>query len=132
MRFFEKVPVKVEGMVQGSAEYVLIEIKSLFSIILTHLGPNGSTFNHTHPFNAITIWLYGFAVEGLSEPFKFTQKVLHPGTIKYTEGAKMHSITSGSKGAWFLTFRGPWGDKWLEVSSDGKLHTLTHGRKEVQ
>lgn len=127
LRFFEKVPVKVDGMVQGSAEYVLIEIKFLFSIILTHLGPWGSTFCHSHSINAFTIWLYGGAIE-----LKNGQKrYLQAGSMKLTRRSDFHKISTLARGSWFLTFRGPWVDTWQE-ERNGKFVTLTHGRKEVQ
>lgn len=126
MRFLEKVPVKVEGMVQGSAEYVLIEIKSLFSIILTHLGSNGTTACHSHAFNAITVWLYGGAMELKNGVWKAMQA----GVIKYTRRSDYHKLYTLFKGSWFLTFRGPWKDTWQE-ERNGKMITLTHERKEV-
>lgn len=126
MRFFEKVPIKVEGMVQGSAEYVLIEIKSLFSIILTHLSPNGITAMHSHAFKALTIWLWGFGTEYNCD---YRLISLFPGKLKYTS-KDFHAISSGNSGAWFLTIRGPWSDTWQEFRN-GKLITLTHGRKEI-
>lgn len=131
MRFFEKVPVKVEGMVQGSSEYVLIEIKSLFSIILTHLASNGSTIPHSHAFNAVTVWLYGQAREIVYGDFKNKHRELSPGKIKFTPRSDFHAIFSSVTGAWFLTFRGPWKDTWQELRNE-KLITLTHGRKEIE
>lgn len=133
MRFFEKVPTKVEGMVQGSAEYVLIEIKSLFSIILTHLAPNGVTAKHSHAFNAITIWLKGTAYEVVYPALgkiKVYGRPMFIGKVKYTRRADFHYIRSGFNGSWFLTFRGPWSDTWQE-ERNGKMVTLTHGRKEL-
>lgn len=132
MRFLEKVPVKVEGMVQGSSEYVLLEIKSMFSIIVTHLAPNGTTALHSHAFNALTIWLKGWAFEEKVDEYSSTSlKELNPGSVKLTRRSNMHRIISGTEGAWFITFRGPWKDTWQEERNN-KLVTLTHGRKEVE
>lgn len=127
MRFFEKVPVQVEGMVQGSSEYFLIEIKSLFSIILTHLAPHGTTTMHSHPFKALTFWLYGFGTEFNCN---YELKSLYPGKVKLTS-KDFHAIGTKDSGAWFLTFRGPWSDTWQEYRN-GKPITLTHGRKEIE
>lgn len=129
MRFFEKVPVRVASMVQNSAEYFLIEIKPLFSIILTHLGPDGGTYPHSHPFKAFTIMLKGRIDEYNAADTRIgCYKAFG---MKFT-GKGIHSIFTGEAGAWFLTFRGPWTqDTWQEVRGD-KTVTLTHGRKEVE
>lgn len=121
MRFFEKVPVRVASMVQNSFEFFVIEIKPLFSIILTHLGPFGVTLPHTHPFNAITLLLYG--------KFADEQGIFSAPALKFT-GKDWHTVGTGKDGAWFLTFRGPWSNTWQECR-DGKIVTLTHGRKEI-
>ena len=49
---------------------------------------------------------------------------------KYTARDNMHRIRAGGKGAWAISFRGPWVDFWKEVRGN-KLVTLTHERKEV-
>lgn len=129
MRFLEKVSIKTPGMVQGSSEYVLIEIKSLFSIILTHLAPYGETAYHSHAFNAFTIFLKGTAMEFKQNQWRI-KTFPHDGRFKFTRRSDCHMLETGGTGAWFLTFRGPWRDTWQEVQN-GKVITLTHGRKEI-
>lgn len=127
MRFMEKVPVRVASMVQNSYEFFFIEIKPLFSVILTRLGSNGSTLPHSHPFNAVTLMLKGQIVERrggeIIDGFR-------AGQWKATDKG-MHSISTDGSGAWLLTFRGPWSSTWQEEQPDGTIKTLTHGRKEI-
>lgn len=128
MRFLEKVPVRVYSMVQNSFEFFFIEIKPLFSVILTHLGANGSTFPHSHPFHAITFLLKGYLKE-YNEEGLCVGVYKAPG-MKFTN-RDIHQISTGKNGAWFLTLRGPWiSDTWVEVRGD-KTIQLTHGRKEI-
>lgn len=127
MRFMEKVPVRVASMVQNSFEFFLIEIKPLFSIILTRLGSNGSTLLHSHPFDAVTFILKGVIQE--CGPEEQCDEYYAP-AFKRT-GRQMHEISTSKDGAWLLTFRGPWASTWQEQQPDGTIKTLTHGRREV-
>lgn len=106
----------------------IIEIKSLFSIVLLHFNPGTREAFHSHAFNAITIWLRGKIVEeypdGKGRPWM-------AGQCKYTPRNLAHRIITPESGAWALSFRGPWVKTWQEVFPDGRTVTLTHGRKVV-
>lgn len=118
-----------------------IEIKWLFSIVLLRFEPNERENFHSHAFNAITLWLKG----NIEEYVMWNTGVVHKdGTqvyfenmnkykaydLKKTPRTKLHNIQC-SKTAWALSFRGPWHKEWTELTPDGKLITLTKGRKVV-
>lgn len=133
MRFFQKV--KDGGPDSPVDAYVLIEIKSLFSIMLLHF-PKGRTREayHSHAFNAITIWLKGKVREHLLGDDGAGLLYTAP-SIKRTPTWLMHKIEP-IEDAWALTFRGPWRDKWEEYRENNpkgsRFVILTHGRKEVK
>ena len=107
--------------------YVLIEIKSLFSIKLLKFH-NGSRENyHSHAFNALTWFLKGRMIEhnydGTATPYK---RSLIP---KLTRRHDIHKVVA-EKTSWCFTLRGPWHKSWNEFTSDrGKKIILTNGRK---
>lgn len=124
MRFLERAPDG--GKDSGLIGYYLIEIKSLFSIVLLDFNSNSRDSYHTHAFNAWTLWLKGKVVEhNLKGPRYFFKA----GMIKKTPRSTFHKIEPLER-SWALSFRGPWNEYWNE-SRQGKLVTLTHGRKEV-
>ena len=127
MRFFEKV--KDGGANSPVDAYVLIEIKSLFSIMVLHFNPGYREALHSHAFNAFTIWLWGEAFE-VFDTWGKSDRVWWPGFMKFTPRSLFHRYVS-FRGAWALTFRGPWHDTWEERCSDGRTVTLTHGRKAI-
>lgn len=132
MRFFQKV--KDGGPDSPVDAYVLVEIKSLFSIMLLHF-PKGRTREayHSHAFSAITFWIKGKVAEHLLGD---ETPILHTApSFKRTPSWLMHKIQPISD-AWAITFRGPWGKYWQEYHENNprgsKFVTLTHGRKEVK
>lgn len=134
MRVFSKAPDG--GKDSGVTGYFIVEIKSLFSIVLLHFSPGSREAYHSHAFNAFTIWLKGEATEetikiidgGDNDEYYFD--IWFPGNRKYTPRDQMHRISGGPKGAWALSFRGPWTKEWKEYKN-GEYVTLTHGRKVV-
>ncbi len=108
-----------------------IEIKSLFSIVLLKFEPNNRENYHSHAFNALTLWLKGSVSEWVREDEWITRiKLFEAGRIKYTPRSNCHKIYCDTT-AWAISLRGPWSKTWTEVTPEGDIITLTHGRKEV-
>ena len=107
--------------------YFLIEWKILFSIGLLHFKKGSREAYHDHAFNALTWWIKGKVTE---EKIDKSQKEYFVSIKpKYTPRDNFHKVIA-HENTYALTFRGPWKDKWNEFKN-GKLTTLTHGRKEV-
>jgi quercetin dioxygenase-like cupin family protein len=114
------------GKDSGVTGYFLIEIKSLFSIVLLHFLKGTREAYHNHAFNAVTIWLRGKVKEHLLNSDTLAWKA---GLFKYTPRENFHKIEA-LEDSWCISFRGPWNDYWQE-SRNGKIVNLTHGRKEI-
>ena len=125
MRFLEKV--KDGGPDSPVTAYVLVEIKSLFSVMLIHFGGSREAY-HSHAFNALTLWLKGRVYE--FTPFSDRQRPWYAGQWKYTPRERFHRVVAHGIGAWAISFRGPWRDTWQEYR-DGSYVTLTHGRRII-
>lgn len=124
MRLFSKAPDG--GKDSGVTGHFLIEIKSLFSIVLLRFEKGTREAFHDHAFNAWTLWLKGMARE---HHLDGTTKEWYRGQVKYTPRKVFHKVEA-LKTTWAVSIRGPWNKTWHE-SRNGKLVTLTHGRKEV-
>ncbi len=130
MRFFSKAADG--GKDSGVTGYFLVEIKPLFSIVLLHFKKGTRDAYHAHAFNALTLWLRGCVRENVleSKPQEMvTGTIFKAWQWKYTPRTCMHMVEA-LEPTWALSFRGPWVDQWQEFK-DGKLVTLTHGRKEI-
>lgn len=127
MRFFSKAPDGGKG--SGVTGYFLVEIKSLFSIVLLHFEKGTREAFHEHAFNAVTIWLKGWVIEWFPpDPVHgYSHRCWVPGDIKYTPRECFHKIEA-LEPSWALSFRGPWVNTWREWKR-GVFTTLTHGRK---
>lgn len=109
--------------------YFLIEIKSLFSIVLLKFNKGSRENYHSHAFNALTWFLYGDLVEyNLSKPnYKYKGKLIP----KITKKSDIHKVFA-NKNSYAISLRGPWDDYWQEYNPmSNKYITLTHGRKIV-
>lgn len=125
MKFLSKC--KDGGPESPVTAYVLIEIKSLFSVMLLHFGGTREAF-HSHAFNAVTLWLKGWAWERTADG---KLKFYKAGMLKYTPRGCFHRVEPVSEhDTWALTVRGPWNSTWQERKA-GILTTLTNGRKIV-
>jgi len=124
VHLFHKAPDG--GAASGVTGYFIVEIKSLFSIVLLHFSPGSREAYHSHAFNAVTIWVWGRVKEHLLSGETLGWKA---GRIKYTPRDNFHKVEALTH-AWALCFRGPWVDYWQE-SRSGQLVILTHGRQEV-
>jgi 8-oxo-dGTP diphosphatase len=89
MRFLEKT--KDGGPESPVIGYFLIEIKSLFSIVLLHFGGTREAF-HSHAFNAVTLWLKGRVLEQVKTDFDPEWHKWAAGNIKFTPRGLMHKI----------------------------------------
>ena len=104
IRFLEKT--KDGGPESPVTGYFLIEIKSLFSIVLLHFGGTREAF-HSHAFNAWTYWLKGLAWEGTKVENGVRGRLWTKGQWKYTPRNLMHKIYPITD-VWAISFRGPW------------------------
>jgi len=112
----------------------LIEIKSLFSIVLLKFNKGSREVYHSHAFNAISWFLKGNITEhclnmSTGEQTKKTWRGLSK--LKYTPRNHLH-LVEAHENTYCITFRGAWAKTWFEYSEkENKLITLTHGRKEI-
>lgn len=115
-----------ESKVNG---YWLVEIKSLFSIVLLHFSNGSREAFHSHAFNAYSWVLHGRLHE---DPLHSWANYYKPSfKVIFTPRSMFHKVTSIGD-TWVLSIRGPWSDTWQEFLPDkDKFQTLTHGRKVV-
>lgn len=114
--------------------YWLIEIKSLFSIVLLKFGKGSREAYHSHAFNAWTWWLKGKVIEkSRLGPLGAIERSWLPSfKPKYTPREQMHKVIA-LEDTWALSFRGPWSKTWKEYrEKENKEVTLTHGRVVVK
>lgn len=123
------------GADSGVTGYWLIEAKSLFSIVLLHFSPGSREAFHSHAFNALTWWLKGDVLEYFNKAEGYAAAVprkWHPSwKPKFTPKTCFHKILAGDKGAWALSFRGPWDKSWFE-NKNGQTYELGHGRHRIE
>ncbi len=127
MKLFKKM--KDGGPDSPVDGYFLIEIKSLFSIVLLKFNRGGREKFHTHAFNAWTWFLLGCLVEeeanGTTKPY---YRSIFP---KKTKKDKNHRVFAFID-SWCLSIRGPWENTWTEYDErENKTTTLSKGRKII-
>lgn len=110
--------------------YWLIEIKSLFSIVLLKFNDGCRENFHSHAFNALTWFIKGNLLEKrlLNKCVRFRQykRSVIP---KLTKRDNIHKVNSRGV-SWCLSIRGPWSKTWQEYNEkERKFITLTNGRK---
>jgi hypothetical protein len=109
--------------------FSIIEIKSLFSIVVLKFEPGSRDAYHSHAFNAVSWLLSGYLVEYLNH----TNDVIpHKPSLKpiLTWYDTFHMVVSVGT-SWVISLRGPWKDVWLEHTKDQGTKLLTHRRKEI-
>ena len=105
----------------------LVEIKSLFSIVVLCFEEGSREAYHSHAFNAYTWFITGDVDEHHMDGRVLNWK---PSFLpKYTSRSCFHKVFS-NKRTFAISVRGPWLDKWKEYTK-GETLTLTHGRKVV-
>lgn len=116
-----------ESTVSG---FWLVEIKSLFSVVLLRFSPGTREAFHSHAFNSISWVLKG----KLHEMMMATRAVYaYRPSFKpvVTTRDNFHKVASTGT-TWVLSFRGPWSKTWLEYDPKAeRFITLADGRKEV-
>lgn len=112
------------GKDSGVTGLFVVEIKSLFSIVLLRFSKGTREAYHSHAFNALTIWLWGRVKEHMLSGEVLEWKT---GDVKFTPRDNFHKVEA-LETSYALCFRGPWADTWAEVVG-GKPRVLTHGRK---
>lgn len=122
------------GKGSGVTGYFLIEWKRAFSIVLLHFAKGTREAFHEHAFNAWTLWLKGrvrehYLVTSCHAGPVVDYREFSAGQLKFTPRSCFHKIEA-LEPTWALSIRGPWVDRWREWRQ-GKLVTLTHGRKVV-
>ena len=111
--------------------YWLIEVKSLFSICLLRFDGASREAFHNHAFNCFSWVLKGELIEN----FLDGRERQHPASWRpfVTRRTDFHKVSSVQGSTWVLSFRGPWASRWREWRPlEGRLVTLTHGRREVE
>ena len=109
--------------------FFVVEIKSLFSIVVLKFTKGTRENFHSHAFNALTLWLSGEVCEeypdGKGRPW-------HPGDWKFTPKKMMHRVRA-LVNSYAISFRGPWDPTWEEYNAKTQEFTvLTHGRNVVE
>ena len=107
----------------------LIRAKSLFTIALLRFDRGSREAYHSHAFNCISWVLSG----GLEEHMHDGEVLIHRPGLKpiITKRETFHKVYGLEGSNWVLTFRGPWANRWREITEDGRDITLTHNRVEV-
>lgn len=139
MKFFKKM--KDGGAESTVTGYWLIEIKSLFSIVLLKFEGKSREAYHEHAFNCWNWLLKG----RLYEYIRAQDRVIGPGEIScgsigiynpswkpfFIGRNRFHKVDSQNT-SWVLSFRGPWSKTWKEyLPEENRERTLTHGRVEI-
>lgn len=126
MKLFKRM--KDGGLESKVTGYWLVEIKSLFSIVLLHFSDGSRDAYHSHAFNSRSLVLKGWLSE---KPLDAESNIYGSGDVVNTPRTMFHKVTSIGD-TWVLSFRGPWSKTWREyLPEQDKFITLTHGRKVV-
>lgn len=136
MKFFCKA--KDGGPQSTVTGYWLVEIKSLFSIVLLRFdGPSRRSY-HEHAFNCVSWLLRGWLGESMFDSTRGTPATWKPPTVYIpspipflTRRTDFHRVDSIGT-SWVLSFRGPWAARWREYIPGVGMRTLRHGREVVQ
>ena len=115
-----------ESTVSG---FFIVEIKSLFSIVLLRFEDGSRDAYHEHAFNSVSWVLRGKLKEHHKNRLPNTTYEAGWRPV-VTKRSTFHKVTSIGR-TWVLSFRGPWSKTWREWVPQQGYKTLTHGRKEV-
>ena len=111
------------------AGFWLVEIKSLFSIVLLKFEGKSRDAYHEHAFDAVSWVLKGKLVEETLDGYLCRYlPSFRPVITPREEFHQVHSVGT----TWVLSFRGPWRSSWREYLPDTNEYvTLTNGREVV-
>lgn len=132
MKLFKKM--KDGGVESTVTGYWLVEIKSLFSIVLLKFEGWSREAFHTHAFNSLSWVLRGNLQETMYDGYtRYHRASWIPFITRRTDFHKVDSINEGGRGTtWALSFRGPWSKTWKEyLPNEDRHRTLASGRVEV-
>lgn len=117
------------GKNSGVVGLFLVEIKSLFSIVILKFNEGSRENYHSHAFNAFTWFIKGDMIEhNLDGREVVYKRRLVP---KYTPRECIHKVYA-NKTSYAISIRGPWSKTWKEFNPQTKKFiTLTNGRKVV-
>lgn len=122
--------MKDGGKESSVTGYWLLEIKSLFSIVLLRFDGASREAFHTHAFNCLSWVISG----ELSETFLDGKGRSHKASWRpfSTYRTDFHKVASVPQTSWVLSFRGPWAKTWKEyLPKQNRFVTLASGRVEV-
>ncbi len=128
MKFLSKM--KDGGSESTVTGYWLIEIKSLFSVVLLKFEGRSRQAYHTHAFNCLNWLLRGKLTETFvdGKPQRHYSPSPLPFAIKRSD---FHKVDSDGT-SWLLSIRGPWSEQWKEyLVEEDRYRNLTNGRVEV-
>ena len=137
MKLFKKM--KDGGDESSVTGYWLVEIKSLFSIVLLRFEGKTRSVFHSHAFNCFSWCVSGGLTEGQLKSYssmyvKFISR--EPSLIPFvTKRTDCHMVEPSllSKPTWVLSFRGPWNKTWSEFNPQTRQYTkLGHGREIIE
>lgn len=113
--------------------YVLLECKSLFSVILLRFDKGSRENYHSHAFNALTWFIKGEMYEDRVVPYKHIKtKYKRSWLPKVTKRDNLHKVFA-KEVSWCFTLRGPWSKTWIEYNEkSNKEITLTNGRQILE
>jgi hypothetical protein len=114
------------GKKSGVTGFWLVEIKSLFSIVILKFNKGSREAYHSHAFNAVTWWLKGRVTEHHLDGRVIKWK---PSIIpKFTSRECTHKVYANET-SYAISFRGPWSKQWSEYTD--KQHTVLSSGREV-
>ncbi len=108
----------------------LVEIKSLFSVVVLCFEKGSRESFHSHAFNAVTWFLKG----NIDEQHLDGRVINWTPSLKpkYTPRRTFHKVFATER-TWAISFRGPWASTWKEFRPRTKQFvTLTNKRKIVK
>jgi hypothetical protein len=128
MKFLQKA--KDGGQESTVTGYWLIELKSLFSIVLLRFSSGSRDAYHSHAFDSANWVLSGCLIEKVLR-FVPNSSIIYWPSLRpvITRRARYHKVISQGT-TWVLSLRGPWTSTWREFSH-GKETLLTDGRKVI-
>ena len=109
----------------------IVEIKSLFSIVILRFATGGREAFHTHAFHALTWFISGSLHEQVLQPDGsiVTRQYRRSFIPKITRRQHNHRVIA-DRTSWCISIRGPWSRTWTE-DTDTHHTILTHGRKII-